>query len=333
MTTPTVDATVSTAAISAAVRAPSMHNSQPWLFRITGGHIDVFADRSRQLPIADPTGWGMRISCGAAIFNLRNALAEYGRAAEVTLRPEPAVPDLMARVNLGRPHTPTPTESALYAAIPRRHSNRRPFSAQPVPGEVRARVIAAAREEGTWLELLIGPFALTALAEITQAADRVLARDPRYLKEIATWTRDSNGRGPHGVRTVVDLTDGVPTSAGGPRPEPQDLLAMRDFGGADREPGQDFEAEPLLAVLGTASDSQTDQLVAGIALQRVLLTLTDAGLCASMLSQPIEVPAAREQLRLALGRYGTPQMVLRIGYGQPGVPTPRRPLAEVLLND
>lgn len=49
-----------------------------------------------------------------------------------------------------------------------------------------------------------------------------------------------------------------------------------------------------------------------------------------MYSQPTEVPSAREQLRLALGRFGAPQMVIRIGYGQPGWPTPRRDIDEVV---
>lgn len=70
--------------------------------------------------------------------------------------------------------------------------------------------------------------------------------------------------------------------------------------------------------------------MAGQALQRLLLTATDHGLATSMLSQPIEVPAAREQLRIGLGRGGTPQMVVRIGYGRPGQPTDRRPLDEVI---
>ena len=75
-------------------------------------------------------------------------------------------------------------------------------------------------------------------------------------------------------------------------------------------------------MLGSAGDSDADQLGAGQALQRVLLTAAGAGVAVSMLSQPIEVPAAREQLRLALGRYGMPQIVLRLGYGQPGLPDP-----------
>jgi hypothetical protein len=88
--------------------------------------------------------------------------------------------------------------------------------------------------------------------------------------------------------------------------------------------------QPLVAVLGTVGDTPGDQLVAGQALQRVLLTATDDGLAASLVSQPIEVARAREQLRLALHQPGPPQMVLRIGYGLPGRPTPRRPVREVM---
>jgi hypothetical protein len=62
-----------------------------------------------------------------------------------------------------------------------------------------------------------------------------------------------------------------------------------------------------------------------------LLTATDGGLATSMISQPIEVPGAREQLRRSLGRSGTPQMAVRIGYGHPGSPTPRRDLDDVLI--
>ena len=105
---------------------------------------------------------------------------------------------------------------------------------------------------------------------------------------------------------------------------------MRDFGGPARAPGRDFETDPLVAVLGTAGDTTVDQLVAGQALQAVLLTATEHHLAVSLLSQPIEVPAARDRLRKGLGRLGTPQMVLRIGYGRPGFATPRRAVEELI---
>src|SRR5690606_9818520 len=124
--------------------------------------------------------------------------------------------------------------------------------------------------------------------------------------------------------------DGVPESAGGPRPGPQDLLPARPFSSEPRDAGHNPETHPLVAVLGTVADTPADQVHAGQILQRVLLTATDDGLAASMISQPVEVETAREQLRLALGRSGPPQMVLRIGYGVPGAPTPRRPVDEVI---
>lgn len=307
------------AAAEAGGRAPSMHNTQPWRFRLCRGAIEVLADPTRALPVADPSGWAMRLACGAATFNARLALAAAGRPAQVVLRPDRQDPELMVRLEPAASRPPSATEQRLFAAIPRRHSNRAPFWPEPVPADLRTRLVEAAAAEGGWLELLVGLGPVAALAEIAQAAGRVLERDDRYQAELEAWTR------PDGT-----WPDGVPVEAGGPSPEPQDLLPQRRFGQPSRAPGRDFEPEPLVGVLGTAGDHPRDQLIAGQALQRVLLTATYLGLAVSMLSQPIEVAAAREQLRLALARYGTPQLVLRIGYGQPGFPTPRRDPASLI---
>jgi nitroreductase len=307
------------AAVEAAVRAPSLHNTQPWRFRLRDGAIDVRADPTRQLRVADPTGWAVRIACGAAAFNARLALAVAGSEVKTHLRPDPTDLDLLVRLVPAGSRPATPAERHLYDAIPRRHSNRAPFFPEPVPASARASMIEATQAEGAWLELLIGPGPLAGVAEIAQAATRVLDRNPDYRAEMTAWTRVDESHG-----------DGVPSAAGGPSPAPQDLLPARPFSGRPRGPGRDFESHPLVAVLGTPADSQRDQLVAGLALQRVLLTITGSGLAASMLSQPIEVDSARERLRIALGRYGAPQMVLRIGYGQPGFPTPRRDAQDVI---
>lgn len=305
-------------AVADALRAPSLHNTQPWRFRLSEGGIELSVDPQRRLPATDPTGWGARIACGAALFNLRLALAVAGTPALVRLRPYPTEPEVVARLVPDLPRRPTPAEQSLYAAIPRRFSNRAPFWPDPVPADARWRLGEAARAEQGWLELLIGVSAVNAFAEIARSANRVLERDQDYRSERAEWIRSE------------PAPDGVPAAAGGPQSEPQDLLPQRAFGGRNRAPGRDFEPEPLVAVLGSTGNTTTDQIIAGQALQRVLLTATDSGLSASMISQPIEVPGAREQLRLSLGRFGTPQMVMRIGYGQPGWPTPRRTVDEVI---
>jgi hypothetical protein len=233
----------------------------------------------------------MRVALGAATHNLTLAFAVAGMPMEVTWLPSNTDQDLQALLTPQADRPPTAEQERLYRAIPRRRTNRAPFRPEPVPVQARTEILRAAREEHAWIELVTGAAAVNVVAEITQAAQHVLEREPGYLAELrAAW----------------------PESA-----------KIRQDGGSG-------ETDPLVAVLGTAGDLAVDHLRAGYALQRVLLTATDLGLSCSLFSQPIEVVPAREQLRLALGRYGTPQMVLRIGYGAPAARRARRDVSAVI---
>jgi len=133
-----------------------------------------------------------------------------------------------------------------------------------------------------------------------------------------------------GVWTAVGAaaSEGVPREAGGPEPDQHELLARRDFGGEPTT--RPFERDPLIAVLGAAGDHPADEIVAGMALQRVLLTATDLGLAASLFTQPVDEPASRSRLRALCGRGYPPYAVLRIGYGHAPHRSARRQVTEVI---
>src|SRR5687767_12047297 len=44
------------AIVATAARAPSVHNTQPWRFRLSGNELEVYAIPSRRLDRVDPQG-------------------------------------------------------------------------------------------------------------------------------------------------------------------------------------------------------------------------------------------------------------------------------------
>jgi nitroreductase len=309
-----------TACVEAAVAAPSIHNSQPWRFRIRDGGIDVFADWDRQLRVIDPSGRELLISIGAAVFNLRVSMRHRARAPVVRWWPDQAEPDLVARVVPGRPVTPSGEVNSLAEAIPRRHTNRRPFARVLVPVAVIDDLAAAARLEGATLRIA-DPESRGAILALIRAADQRLRAQGIYRAELAEWLPAEHGR-----------RDGVPPQAFGPW-HAMEALPLRDFGFTEpqlRRRGEGVEPYPTFVVLSTDADTVEHWLRAGQALQRVLLAATVHGLAATPTSQPLEIPALRELISdTAAGRCA--QVILRLGYGQPTTATPRRPLAGVLL--
>ncbi|HZN20859.1 MAG TPA: nitroreductase [Micromonosporaceae bacterium] len=305
----------------AATAAPSIHNTQPWLFRPYEDTVDVLVDRRRQLTTLDPEGREMLVSVGAAVFNLRVAVRANGRDARVRLTPDQSQPDLVARVCLGAPTAP-PTAAALLAGvIPRRHTNRRPFADRPVPFGIIEELAGAAVAEGTAL-LVVDPTLRDGVLSLTRTAENRMRTDPEYRAELAAWTTPGG----------VGRRDGVPRQAFGPR-DPLAAVPLRDFALGSGAPTATvaFEPEPTLVLLFTVGDSPVDWLRAGAALQRVLLTATLRGLAATPLSQLLEVPRLRALLTdVTTGQVC--QTVLRIGYPlTPALPTPRRPVEEVIL--
>jgi nitroreductase len=309
------------AALVAATRAPSLHNSQPWRFRCTQTAIELFADASRTLPVADPDGRETVLACGAALMNLRLAIRGYGVYPDVRPRPDIRHKHLMAVVYPRNSSTIIPAEQHLARAIPLRSTNRRPFLDGPINEPVRHRLRQAAEIEQAWLAI-IPPHQWARVRALAREAHELQQREPAFVTEWTHWTGRETGH-----------ADGVPATSRGPLPEPHDQWAMRDFSGGHarpRVPGKDFEAQPLIAVIGSFHDLPLARLQAGQAMQRVLLTAVTAGLSASFLSQLVEVPTVREKLRELIGGGLWPQAVLRIGYGTPVPPTPRRDIADVL---
>lgn len=310
------------AAVECAQHAPSMFNTQPWRWRLAGEGIELHLDPDRQLRTVDPAARLQTISCGVALHHARVALAVAGRGVLVERWPADGPTTLAARLRLLLDHEPTDDERAMYAAIPRRRTDRRPYGDEPVPSTVVDRLVTSAIREGTSLHVLRSDQMPAFSVAVTRAADLEIV-DPAYRDELIRWTNRPPWSG-----------DGVPPTTA--VSTARRVVPPREFSlGVERglHPGPGTDRGAAFAILTGSRDDEVGWLRGGEALSAVLLTATALDLSTAPMSDVIEVSATREALRRILGTVKYPYLALRVGYGPStaDIPTaPRRPATEVV---
>jgi nitroreductase len=308
--------------IESAAAAPSIHNTQPWQFTLVADdRLEVRADLDRALWVADPHARALHLSCGAALFNIRTAIRMTSFNPLVWPLPQPEFPPAViaaVQAEPGRP--PAFSDIEMYQAIWQRHTNRNPFTAEPISPTVRAAAEQSARHEFADLRFLNQSEA-AAVLDMAATAGAELASDVNHQIELGRWIRRDAG------------DDGIPFSALPPQPRQEPSPVRGDMSSAApslARPSRDYEESPQLAVLATTRDQPADWLRAGQALQRVLLTATTHGLSASFLYQSIELRDMRGDSAQAWPWNEHPQIVIRFGYGQESPGTSRRRVDDIL---
>ncbi|MDQ2707113.1 MAG: NAD(P)H nitroreductase [Actinomycetota bacterium] len=315
------------AALESAVRAPSIYNSQPWRWRAgpTTG-VDLFADPVRHLIAVDPDGRDLLLSCGAALHHLCVALGDLGWSARIDRLPDPEESRLLAHV---QPQSARPSAEAsrLAGAIGLRRTDRRRFSAQPVEEALlRALVDQAAAHEAT-LYIASGTGARERLIELLTLSGSLQRQQAGYAAELARWA----GRYAHSGDGIA--AGSVPGGIDNPGEVP--MRAFPNTGLAQSPHSFEHQDASVLMVLASVSDDRPAVLRAGEATSAVLLAATDLGLATTILSQPLEVAQTRASISSdILGSELSAQLVLRVGWAQPGAPelppAPRRRLQDVV---
>src|SRR2546423_3711971 len=148
--------TVLTEAAEAALRAPSIFNTQPWRWRVAGDVLELRLDPERLLPVVDPDRRLATLSCGIALHHALTALAAAGQTAAVGRLPDPADTELLARIRVAGQHAADPADIRRYQAIAIRHTDRRLFSDQQVPRAALDLLRDAAEANGAHLHVLPG---------------------------------------------------------------------------------------------------------------------------------------------------------------------------------
>jgi nitroreductase len=300
----TIHRTVTDALEQAAVSAgyaPSIHNTQPWRWRLADDTLDLFAEQRRMLDVTDPDGRLATTSCGATLHHARAALAALGWHAEVARLPDPADPGHLARLRVDGPAPAGPAVIRLAQSIPLRHTDRRPVTGSVIRPDELTAVIDAVEAQDTSLHVL-RPDQVLDLAAATSHAQRAENAESQWHQELARWT----GAGDPGIGLPDDV---IPQAAS------RTTVPGRDFGhDGDRPVTGEHDRSAVFAVLYGPGDDRIDWLRAGEALSALWLTATGLRIAVLPFSAPIEMAGTREALRHLLAGLGHPYLALRLGH-------------------
>ncbi|MFD0820606.1 nitroreductase, partial [Micromonospora zhanjiangensis] len=174
--------------------APSVHNTQPWRWRVLPERLELYAVRDRQLGVSDPDGRLMILSCGTALHHARIALRAEGWTTRVDRLPDPATPDLLARITGTGHAAPSPAAMRVVQSVRVRHTDRRPVAEEEVPEESVAEIVRAAGDEGAQLQIL----SRDQVVELAAAASKAAAAsvdEPQLREELRYWTERAGPAG------------------------------------------------------------------------------------------------------------------------------------------
>ena len=134
-------------AVLLACRAPSVHNSQPWLWVYEDATLQLFHDPRRRVRNADRCGQEAIISCGVVLDHLRVAMAAGGWQAQIDRFPDPNNPDHLASVRFGPLEFVTDTQRQRADAVLQRRTDRLADALSDILGSVRTHAAQQRRRE------------------------------------------------------------------------------------------------------------------------------------------------------------------------------------------
>lgn len=283
-------------AIQLATRAPSIHDTQPWRFVLTAGTLELWADRRQRLDTADLDGRALLVSCGGALHLAGLGLAALGWRTMTERLPDPAEPDLLARIRFIGRRTANLRVLEMADAAARRHTERRPFSPGPVSPELLSGLCATVADPGVYAHSVRRAEERLDLAVAVSWADGLQAGDVAYQAEVP-------------VRDVEVGAAAGPDLPGGP------------------------DEQPAYLVVFSRDDDPTGRLRAGEAYARLSVKAEQLGLASSAITQALDIPGVRGRLQVLMSWPDHPQMIMRVGWppsGDEAPPAPRRPSVAVL---
>lgn len=317
-----------------AILAPSIYNTQPWSFNVSGNEILIFADESRWLKIADSNKREMYISIGGALENLIVAADHFGYNSTVSYLEKSALnesdfPELyhpVARVSL-EPGVASSMDPRLFPAITSTNSSNRSLEASysqieqiAMQKDIEAIMALMApmtdnTDQDIGIFLSDDPEIKKRLLNLTEKADRSLYSNVTFKSELGHWL-SRGAMGPTGVQAKIEQIK---------------VAFMDSVPGQIKEDKETINSSLYLGFVTSEKNDVQSQIKAGRLYERFRLSATSAGLSLQPMNRALQAVETESEAKGLLNGSFVQQIFCLDIVGPANELTPRRPMEEVLV--
>lgn len=298
--------------IEQAVKAPSGHNTQPWIFDIEKNEVIIRPDFSKSLPVVDPCHRELYISLGCAAENFSIAASAFGYRTEIKVEKT----DKEYRIRLQTTPDKSIPPSPLYPFIGKRQVNRRVYDSRIIPEKSMMQIMHISREdEVRFYAFQNGTSDFEILRKYILEGNNRQMNDTAFKDELKSWMRFNKK---HSEATRDGLSYAVFGAPDLPafisRPVMSSFLKSSIQNKGDN---RKITSSSHLLLFTTNDNTVESWMASGRTLQRFLLTAAREGIACAFLNQPCEVEKlAMEIQNNLLTDKAYPTLLLRLGYAK-----------------
>ena len=312
--------------IEQAVKAPSGHNTQPWLFRLFENEdkVELYPNADKELKVVDTDRRELFISLGCAVENLSLAASSKGYSLDVSIAEDGVI-------TVQFTFSDTVKEHALFKQIGERQTNRSVYNGSVLKESLIYSLQEIGKEENVnvymWLN---GSPEFGVIADYVLRGNEIQMKSKEFKKELSDWIRYNRSH-------TLQTRDGLSYEAFGAPDFPRWMseLIMKSFLNPFMQNKGDkkkIQSSSHFVLFTTRNDSVVDWINLGRTLERFLLELTSQGIAYAFLNQPCEVkPLSVGMARSLLLEKEYPAILIRIGYGKKMPYSLRKPVDDVLI--
>lgn len=311
--------------IEQAVKAPSGHNTQPWLFKVNEDNIQILPNYDKCLAVVDPDNRELFISLGCAAENLCLAASQRGYNFNLNISEEGII-----TIHLKKDYSVEP--DILFEQIAIRQTNRSVYNEQIIPSDT-IRLLGKLFEASTVKAYFYknGTDEFNSIKDYVISGNVLQMQDKAFIDELKSWMRFNK-------RHQNTTNDGLSYAVFGAPNLPMFIIKpimSRYLNDKTQNKGdkKKIESSSHFVLLTITNNTPEEWIRLGIILERFLLKTTELGITHAYTNQPNELNKLSVEMAETLNISGEyPSILLRIGYGDKMPYSKRKDIKEVILN-